>query len=436
MKYKNTKTIFQLLYYFLLLLVLITWQDLDNNPSVILRLCYFSLVVAPLFFWDLDFIAPIFTLFYTLARDNYTPSYLPTEIYTYLILLIVLFFYRFRSLSKDKKPIWIIILIPYVFFANLIDSLDPQYVTGMFLAVILLIKLGAVNDSKSTCLLTYAFISAGVIISLYHIIHGQELSTLTWVGSHQVDRLGFKDINYSACVIALSVVSALIYLFSNKSAHWVSKYIIIGAVFIMMYSLIINASRASLLAVTVSALFLVLFSNAKLWTKLLILIIFVGGISEAYNMGLLDLAMDRFENDDGTGTGRMLIWNHAYQRYIQSPSFTNILFGYGYVSGRELVHPLNTAFHNDFLAFLVEYGVLGLFLFLTFFFYPLYKSKKENRKQVIAALLSLLVICTTLEPFAAGRWAYFGFWLLALSIGKNGFNPPQITKNEDTLYYR
>lgn len=428
MKNKNKRLFFQLFYYLQLLIVLLTWQDLDNNPPVILRLCFFGLVVAPLFFWELVFIAPVFTLFFTLARDNYTPSYLPTEIYTYLTLLIVLFLYKSRNLSKDKIPIWIIVFLPYVFFANLIDSLNPQYVTGMFLAVILLIRLGAVNDSSSTCFLSYAIIAAGLIISIYYIIHGQELSIYTWVGTEQVERLGLKDINYSACVIALSVISAMIYLLSNKIAHWWEKYIIIGIIIVMIYSLIINASRTSLLAVAVSSLFLLLLSNAKLWTKLLILLFFIGGISEAYQMGLLDFAMARFQYDDGTGTGRVLIWNHAYHRFIQSPSIINILFGYGYVSGRELVHPLNTAFHNDFLAFLVEYGIFGLILFLSFFFYPLHKSKKENRKQVIAALLSLFVICTTLEPFAAGRWLYYGFWLLTLSIGRNGFISSKNTK--------
>lgn len=76
---------------------------------------------------------------------------------------------------------------------------------------------------------------------------------------------------------------------------------------------------------------------------------------------------------------------------------------------------VSRAFHNDFIAFLCEYGFWGLMLFIKWLYYPIQKAK--DNKMVVLAVVGYIAACgLTLEPVTAGRFTYYVFWLYALQL--------------------
>ena len=407
-----------ILYYLLLLGIFFTWHDFQNTPGFGLRLAYFSLVAGPLFFINKDWTVPIVTLFYILARENYTSSYLPTELYTYIFLLLAISIVRGRNKLFGEIPLVVFILFAITLFCNLFFG-TFENVTGILFLMILALQTGGANDAMTTKYLSYSFIVAGVVIAVYQIQYGEMMAVDTWMGTDQIERQGFKDINYTACVISLGVCAAMINIFVEKKLNKIWKLALVSSIPLMVYSLFVNASRGSILAVALPALVLLMFSKTSLWLKIGSVLFVVLALFVAYDYGVMDYLLFRMENDS-TGTGRTEIWERAWNQYSMSQNALNMLFGYGYEGGRNLIH---RAFHNDFLAFLLEYGFIGFCCFIAFFFRPLYKISKVNRAITIAAVSALLAVSMTLEPFAAGRWPYFAFWLYALGLGKYGCNP-------------
>jgi O-antigen ligase len=82
--------------------------------------------------------------------------------------------------------------------------------------------------------------------------------------------------------------------------------------------------------------------------------------------------LGRFQEGDlGTLNGRTLVWNRAID-YFGDGSIVRQLFGYGLSSGQVILPSHLTDdlwnFHNQYLAWLVEEGFLGLIIFSTFLF--------------------------------------------------------------------
>ena len=411
------KNAYIIIYYLFLLGIFFTWHDFQNNPGIAPRLAYFSLVAGPLFFINKDWAVPIVTLFFILAKDNYTSSYLPTELYTYILLLLAIAIVRGRRNMLTETPLVVFLLFAITLICNLFFG-TFENVTGMLLLLILALQSGGAKDAMTTKYLSYSFVVAGVVISVYQIQYGEMMAVESWMGTEQIERQGFKDINYTACVISLGVCAAMINIFVEKTLNNIWKLILVSSILLMVYSLFVNASRGSILAVAFPALVLLICSKTKLWLKIFSIVFVLLALYVAYVNGVMDYLLFRIENDS-TGTGRTEIWSGALNQYNMSQNALNMLLGYGYEGGRNLVH---RALHNDFIAFLVEYGFIGFCCFIVFFFRPLFKMSKGNRAITLAAVSALFAVSMTLEPFAAGRWPFYAFWLYALSLGKYGYN--------------
>lgn len=137
-----------------------------------------------------------------------------------------------------------------------------------------------------------------------------------------------------------------------------------------------------------------------------------------------DLPSDSFEKyEDGTGSGRLIIWDDAFELFAIKP-----LFGTGPGNNQYYAQKYNVAqnkiingtdVHNSFLSLLVEYGVLGTIpvlifwiLCLVFVLKQIIKGKKECSAfyyvsafvvlfiSGISALLSCIFVSTTAIYFS------------------------------------
>ena len=122
------------------------------------------------------------------------------------------------------------------------------------------------------------------------------------------------------------------------------------------------------------------------------------------------------EFDEGHGgTGRTDIWAIKLQSYCQL-GFLDQLLGIGYQNGMRLGFGYARGFHNDYIAFLVEYGILGLIAYIGFMISFLMKAK--NFWTVFSIVIYVVTTGATLEPISGGMLVYFCFLFYGKLIAK------------------
>lgn len=426
-KVKLNKDFLVYIYYILLLAVYLSWSNFDAVPGPIVRLVYLGATLVPVLLWKKNWLAAVILLFYTLAKYSYSSSYLPAENYTYLVAVIfALFFVRSNNRMKIPVSLFLILLVPL--FINVFQGGSVEQISfASFMIILLLLSIDK-DDEEQFSMLSLIFIVISVVLSVVYLLYGSNFAMSYY--DFENERVGFADINYVASIIGFGVMAALHRLMyePRKKVFKVILYlVVIGIAVITMFS---NASRGSLLALGVGIIVLILFSNVSLRSKVLISVLVIGALIVLYKNNYMDLLLYRIEHDDTSGgTGRVDIWKDKWSVYSSSSSILKILCGYGYEGGRRLgTVGGGFAFHNDYLAFLVEYGVLGAIVLLSFLFTPLLKSNKNNRPIVLASLAYLMTVGLTLEPLAAGRLPFYAIWLYAYLATNHDFQ--RIDKKE------
>ena len=142
-----------------------------------------------------------------------------------------------------------------------------------------------------------------------------------------------------------------------------------------------------------------------------------------YKLNMFSALEQRMESDDGTGNARTTIWAYKTAQFLLFPPDV-ILTGLGYRGGFMLGFVDGYGFHSDYVAFFVDYGIIGTILFVILFMYPLYLAikNKRNRGIICAMTLYLMVNCATLEPLTGGRLIYYLFYLYIIILAKQQNN--------------
>lgn len=73
--------------------------------------------------------------------------------------------------------------------------------------------------------------------------------------------------------------------------------------------------------------------------------------------------------------------------------------------------------HNDYIAIVVRYGIVGLLSLLTLILSPIIKAKR-NKGCVIAAVVYISVCMFSIEPFSAGQWSLLCFYLFIVILSQ------------------
>lgn len=169
-----------------------------------------------------------------------------------------------------------------------------------------------------------AFMIAAIILSYSLLIWGIDINVDNTYGE---ERYGFQDINYSACVVSLGCIAALVELFYNSKNKFI-LIICVATLAISTVALALNASRASFLAILVVFLILSTISKSRLIYKVLIIGLFLVGIWYLYTNDYFALLETRIEMDsDGGGSGRVEIWNIKLDAFLMIVTSYNSFLG-------------------------------------------------------------------------------------------------------------
>ncbi|MBR5781897.1 MAG: O-antigen ligase family protein [Bacteroidales bacterium] len=401
------------LYYFFLLVVLCTWFNTTSAPPMPLRLIYLAALVFPVFLKAPNNLVPIINCFTALGTYGFSRSYMPTEKWIYLLIIVICLFLGYSKLKRFQRPPSLMILFcVYIWSIDIIQGTKIVDIDYTILIVLLSFFFVSKDGSEKNSYIL-AFMIITLILGLFFLTYGQSSA----ISVSETGRRSWVDPNYFGNVCGMGVVLAYNTIVNKLSQNLYFKRIAILTIALGLLTLVMNASRGAFLSASVSIVIITFFSKVSIKTKVGIAVLVSIGVVAMFSMGAFDVLANRFmDQDDTTGNGRTLIWEAKLLGYIGLPTHEK-LFGIGYDGGFSLAIPGGYGFHNDFLAFLVDYGLVGLLFFLALMLYPIIIVGKNSsaRPIVISLVLFLLTCCSTLEPLTAGKlpyWYYYFFIVL------------------------
>lgn len=396
---------------------MVSWTNPTTAPSTIVRLVFTGAVFLPTIYVKNAWLPAVLTCFLSIGQYGISFSYLPETISLYMWLMLALFILYGRKKRLNIFPRWLYI---FPFYVILIDLFADNTIYHIFYALIVtcLSSYMFENDYEGgENKMSMAFIVVTVVLCYYFLFFRNDFTESYGKYGTELERVLWTDPNYLGCVIGMGTICCGIKL-SDGSLSKFFRLVLLSIIGLSLVVLILNASRGALVAVLFACSVLFLTSPAKNFYKILFLCLAVGFLIFLYNHSYFELLEYRVENDS-TGSGRTIIWERRLTEFFQAP-FLTVLFGYGHDAAMTLGTPYRIGSHNDYVAFLVEYGLIGLASFLYMLAFPIIQILKKGEViglyQVLTLSVYIAVCCLTLEPFTLGRIPYYMFYLYIILV--------------------
>ena len=367
-----------LIYYIILLVVLVSWTNVESLPPLPLRMVYMLAVIFPLWIKKSLLFPQVFFTFVIISASLPAVSYMPVDSLYILIVSIISYLLINPKFSNIKLPSSFIVL-----------TVLSLVIDGIF---------------SANCMLSFVLLGKRFVQSV-----------ATQVG--QLDRSGWTDPNYFGSIIGYGVVTSSIALFKWQKMKKKYRWFLLGTIIVSLYTILITASRGVFVALAISMLFLILFSNISKKRKLVYLGSGVFIVFLFYALGVLDLLLLRFQSDAGDAGGRMQIWMPRLNSFFSDSNIFELFFGVGTKQSLFVGTYKLLGSHNDYIAIVVRYGIVGLLSLLTLILSPIIKAKR-NKGCVIAAVVYISVCMFSIEPFSAGQWSLLCFYLFIVILSQ------------------
>lgn len=391
----------------------------ESAPNAVIRIGYLLAFFLPIITRYRQLYLPCLICFFTVGTYGFAYSYFPYMMWVYVLITLIALAFTAENIIHIRCSPLVIFVILYICLINLLDSGKIQDI-GYSALIISMSSLVAGNNIKVNKLLllnTFAIIS--ITLSLIYLLNYQYFIE-TYNIVDDVQRAGWTDHNYLSCIIGMGAISSLVQLMTSNHRKKNIKIFWIAVIAVSFLVQLMMASRGGLLATIVSAVVILFYSNLKIKYKFLCAILAFVFCLLLYFNSFFDLLLYRIQNDTD-GSGRLPIWSDKLVAFGSDCNIFQWLFGTGYEASIKLgTVGRGVGFHNDFLAILCNYGILGLFVFIyLLIIYPI-KSITNNSKPIVLPLISFLTLaCMTLEPISAGRVTYITFLYLIILCAKD-----------------
>lgn len=237
------------------------------------------------------------------------------------------------------------------------------------------------------------------------------------------DRVQWVDPNYMGMQVGMGAIIALTNLLKFNDLDLIQKVLSPVALVSALPTILITASRGAALCIVGACGIMMLSTKTKQVYKVIVCLMLAYVATQLYTNNYFDVLLSRIEDDDGTGAGRTAIWLAKLDAFTSLNPFYWI-FGCGYQQGMMLGFSHVQGFHNDFIAILCQYGLIGLFVFLTILFKPFFIVKKSSSTcfEIYAYMLYSVLAFLTLEPIQSGVVAFYAFLFYTLLKAKYSLN--------------
>ena len=386
------------------------------SPSLVYRLLFILALFLPLLFKGYRIFLPCVITFVTVSINSFAFGYLPYEVSVYGILsFIAVLIYKYINPKFVLKinPLYFCLIL-YVFCVNYFNSGKPQNIFWCIFTIAMGSYLLGSNTYVNRFYMLNAFAIISFILSILYLFNYQAFLD-SYSLSDDIERAGWTDPNYLSCIVGMGMVSSLILLVRKWSNKICFKIFWITVIFVSIMSQILMASRGGLLCTSMSVVILILSMKVKARYKVLFILMICCFIALLYQNNYFELFAYRMENDS-IDSGRFEIWNMKLTEFINEGNVFIWIFGLGYENAFKLSNSAQAiGFHNDFLAILCGYGIIGLSFFIyQIFIAPCTNVQRSDRPILISLVIYLLLASATLEPLASGNITYWAFYFLIL----------------------
>jgi len=399
-----------LIYYAVLLLMLCVWTS-PSLPPLGIRLVYFAAVLLPIFKRKSANYPAILSLFVLVSANRFAPSFMPfMPNYLLVATLFMLMGVRFKASVKAPLPLFVMLaIILCIDFIHSRTIASSSYILGIIILFFLFID-EHLEQRRNELALSFLIIVA--ILGVESLLYGNDASATETLTVDGMERVGWSDPNYFSHMLGMGALVALQLLFTYTNLSKNLRYTLLGLLFVIVLVMFLVASRGGLVALAGSTVVLALLSrktNSNAIKLLMVMLLFVFAL---YAMGAFDIMFARVENEDEAELGgRSLVWASKLVEFTAQASPIDWIFGIGKERALGLANYLAEGevmgFHNDYLAILLSYGIVGLLGFVFLLAYPIFKFKNAA---VTSGIVFLALYSMSLEPMFAGVMGYSCFY--------------------------
>lgn len=406
-----------IIYYALLLGLLSTWNS-PELPPMSLRLIFLVLSVAPAILSKSVFFPCILSTFVIISANRFVPSYMPfLPEYLVITTIFVMMFRRFKR--GNITPIPLIVLLLFSCFINLFRSMSIESLSITALNVVLFYTFVDADVQSISRQISISLVIVSLFLCVETLIFKDESVYTFTVGYMEYERVGWNDPNYFSSIIGMGALASLNMLVAPERLTKLHKALLSGIVMLVIFVSLMIASRGAILAMFISSAVLLIstrrLSRNSMWLVLVLLIF----LAILYQVGSFDFLISRFVNDEGEIGGRSIIWRSKLADFASQASLIDWLIGFGHKGGLALSSYVGDrayiGFHNDYIALLVSYGVIGVIIVIAMYLYPIIKYKDSR---VTSCCLYVMLISLSLEPLYSGGLAIFYFYFYVCVIGE------------------
>ena len=409
---------FFVIYYILLLLGLILYDNVNSSPGTVKRIAYLMALIIPVLY-KREFLPVVLLSIWSITKSSYSYPYVPTE--PLIFLAIMMGFAIFNRQKISITPFFIVIVL-HVFLNSFVlqGHLSKRLPFPLLEFFILFFCVEKSKLKFNATILPYVFIITSLAITYWFFFcENAKMEIVHHVANTDMETEGWMDPNYLSGIVGMGCVIAingLINGFKNVLFIILCIITIVASLFTAAYA----ASRGGMIAIAMSALILFLMSGVKMRTKILVITSVVGFLIIMFKLGAFELLQARVEIGEGDMTnGRLDIWQRKLTSFVNEGNLFSWMFGFGEEGGGHLGHYSHLqGSHNDFIAILCNYGLLGLGLFITCLIYPIKKASPKMKPIIIAFVVYLGTVCFSLEPFSLGYMSYLAFYFYVIILSR------------------
>ncbi len=376
-------------------------------------------------------------------------------------LIVLLYFFQyglmipFAILSKGQFPIIIftLFLVAVVFFINDITFTSNTIFLLIFPLILLLLKLPFEYNTNSDGNVALEFIISflsigysGILIgslnfSYEHVIkYGIVVSWINFLILFLVPftTLYNEEVNYMR--FGYTLLPTVLFSFINLINNYKKSILLLFLVSFL--SMLVFGSRGSLLTFLLFLLFYIYFTSivnkrTKVYLSIILLFISINLknilsyiVEYANSYTLYSYSIVKYLNlFDGsslssTSSGRDEIYEIAIKRIFNSPIF-------GSPINSSYVDTGSSYYHNIFLDILVNFGLIGFILFITFIIHTFYRATKIKNYYFISTFFIVFFVSMGRLVVSSSLWQRPEFWIL-MAISVN-FNKRSIDLQTNTI---
>jgi len=338
------------------------------------------------------------------------------------VIPILAWIILFRKIKLNNICIFHLLLTFYMLLTTLysvdVDMTVTRSISNiMFL--ILLIAFSSVDFSESD---TTKLKKALVLTSRISAIMLLSFGTLSEGRLVLNNRIIIEDANYMNAYLLFGIINAEM-CFISKEIKVTKKVLYCFELIIYIYIALCTGSRSGLLMICVSAFAaFILTQNMKKKNKSsflskLISLVFISLIIYYVILTFVPTSIvSRFSLETilhSNGTNRYTIWNNGINTYIHS-NLPRQIFGYGAGTIIKVftMHAYRSiVMHQIYLEILVEDGIIGLILYLSFIFNTILLCIKKKDVFCLSIIIGLIVF-----GCAASIYAFKPYWNIILYL--------------------